>query len=36
MFKVYKKIGKGSFASVYLAQRIEDGKELAVKAFAKS
>lgn len=26
MFKVFKKIGKGNFASVYLAERIEDGK----------
>lgn len=25
MFKVFKKIGKGNFASVYLAERIEDG-----------
>ncbi|CAD8048082.1 unnamed protein product [Paramecium primaurelia] len=35
-FKVYKKIGKGSFASVYLAQRIEDGTRMAVKAFCKN
>ncbi|CAD8137365.1 unnamed protein product [Paramecium octaurelia] len=35
-FKVYKKIGKGSFASVYLAQRIEDGTKMAVKAFCKN
>jgi serine/threonine protein kinase len=26
MFKVFKKIGKGNFASVYLAERIEDGQ----------
>ncbi|CAK69345.1 unnamed protein product (macronuclear) [Paramecium tetraurelia] len=35
MFRVYKKIGKGNFASVYMAERIEDGEEMAIKAFAK-
>jgi calcium-dependent protein kinase len=33
--KASKKIGKGNFASVYLTQRIEDGKSFAVKAFSK-
>ncbi|CAD8133030.1 unnamed protein product [Paramecium pentaurelia] len=36
MFKVFKKIGKGNFASVYLAERIEDGQQMAIKAFSKS
>jgi serine/threonine protein kinase len=36
MFKVYKKIGKGNFASVYLAERIEDGQQMAIKAFSKA
>ncbi|CAD8060351.1 unnamed protein product [Paramecium primaurelia] len=35
MFRVYKKIGKGNFASVYLAQKIEDSKKMAIKAFSK-
>jgi hypothetical protein len=43
MFRVFKKIGKGNFASVlnlnlfkvYMAEKIEDGSEMAVKAFAK-
>lgn len=35
LFKVYKKIGKGNFASVYLAERIEDGQNMAIKAFSK-
>ncbi|CAD8152229.1 unnamed protein product [Paramecium pentaurelia] len=35
MFRVYKKIGKGNFASVYQAERIEDNQQLAIKAFAK-
>jgi hypothetical protein len=26
LFKVFKKIGKGNFASVYLAERLEDGQ----------
>ena len=36
MFKVFKKIGKGNFASVYLAERVEDGQQMAIKAFSKS
>jgi calcium-dependent protein kinase len=35
LFKAHKKIGKGNFASVYLAERHEDGKFFAVKAFSK-
>ncbi|CAD8145155.1 unnamed protein product [Paramecium pentaurelia] len=35
MFRIYKKIGKGNFASVYLAQNIESGKNMAIKAFSK-
>ncbi|KAM3141261.1 hypothetical protein pb186bvf_006646 [Paramecium bursaria] len=35
MFRVFKKIGKGNFASVYLAERIEDNIRMAVKAFSK-
>ena len=34
-FKPRKKIGKGSFATVYLVERIETGEEYAVKAFSK-
>ena len=34
-FKPIKKIGKGNFASVYLAEKIENGSKYAVKAFAK-
>ena len=34
-FKPKKKIGKGAFASVYLAARISDGKHFAIKAFSK-
>ena len=34
-FKPIKKIGKGNFASVYLAQKLEDGVSYAVKAFSK-
>ena len=34
-FKPKKKIGKGNFASVYLAEKIESGKNYAVKAFSK-
>lgn len=34
-FKPLKKIGKGNFASVYLAQKLEDGNHYAVKAFSK-
>jgi serine/threonine protein kinase len=33
---VFKKIGKGNFASVYLAERVEDGKQMAIKAFSKA
>jgi serine/threonine protein kinase len=33
---VFKKIGKGSFASVYLTERVEDGKQMAIKAFSKN
>ncbi len=35
-FKVQSQIGEGSFAKVYLANRNLDGKEFAVKAFAKA
>jgi serine/threonine protein kinase len=35
LFKPIKKIGKGNFASVYLAERLEDKKLVAVKAFSK-
>jgi serine/threonine protein kinase len=35
LFKPIKKIGKGNFASVYLAERLEDHKMVAVKAFSK-
>lgn len=34
-FKPKKKIGKGNFASVYLAEKIETGRNYAVKAFSK-
>ena len=34
-FKPIKKIGKGNFASVYLAEKFEDGRKYAVKAFSK-
>jgi serine/threonine protein kinase len=34
-FKPKKKIGKGNFASVYLAEKLEDGRSYAVKAFSK-
>lgn len=30
-----KKIGKGNFAAVYLAQKLEDKANYAVKAFSK-
>lgn len=33
--KPIKKIGKGNFASVYLATRIEDQLKFAIKAFSK-
>ncbi|CAK68809.1 unnamed protein product (macronuclear) [Paramecium tetraurelia] len=35
MFRVYKKIGKGNFASVYMAQNIENEKNMAIKVFSK-
>lgn len=35
LFRAHKKIGKGNFASVYLAERLEDDKMFAVKAFSK-
>ncbi|KAL4438341.1 hypothetical protein ABPG74_009764 [Tetrahymena malaccensis] len=35
LFRAHKKIGKGNFASVYLAERLEDEKMFAVKAFSK-
>jgi len=34
-FKPKKKIGKGNFAFVYLAEKIETGRSYAVKAFSK-
>ena len=34
-FKPKKKIGKGNFASVYLAEKLEIGKSFAIKAFSK-
>lgn len=35
MFKPMKKLGKGSFASVYEVERLTDRKKFAVKAFSK-
>lgn len=35
LFKAKKKIGKGAFATVYLAERLRDHKMVAVKAFSK-
>ena len=35
LFKAKKKIGKGAFATVYLAERLRDKKMVAVKAFSK-
>lgn len=35
LFKAKKKIGKGAFATVYLAERLSDKKMFAVKAFSK-
>jgi serine/threonine protein kinase len=35
LFKAKKKIGKGAFATVYLAERLRDHKLVAVKAFSK-
>jgi hypothetical protein len=35
LFKAKKKIGKGAFATVYLAERLRDRTMVAVKAFSK-
>lgn len=35
IYKPIKKIGRGNFATVYLALRLEDDKRFAVKAFSK-
>ena len=35
LFRAKKKIGKGAFATVYLAERLRDHKMVAVKAFSK-
>ncbi len=35
LFKAKKQIGKGAFATVYLAERLQDKKLVAVKAFSK-
>ena len=35
LFRAKKKIGKGAFATVYLAQRLIDKQMVAVKAFSK-
>ena len=35
LFKAKRKIGKGAFAAVYLAERLTDNKMVAVKAFSK-
>ena len=35
LFRAQRKIGKGNFASVYLAERLEDDLMFAVKAFSK-
>jgi serine/threonine protein kinase len=35
LFKAKKKIGKGAFATVYLAERLIDKKLVAIKAFSK-
>lgn len=35
LFKAKRKIGKGAFATVYLAERLRDHKMVAVKAFSK-
>ena len=34
-FKAKRRIGQGSFAKVYLAERLEDEKMFAVKAFKR-
>lgn len=35
LFKAKKRIGKGAFATVYLAERLTDKKLVALKAFSK-
>lgn len=35
MFKPFKKLGKGNFASVYEVERLTDHRRFAVKAFSK-
>ncbi|CAK94348.1 unnamed protein product (macronuclear) [Paramecium tetraurelia] len=35
LYRVYKQIGRGNFASVYYAQRVDDGQNMAIKAFSK-
>ena len=35
LFKAKRKIGKGAFATVYLAERLRDHRMVAVKAFSK-
>ena len=35
MFKPFKKLGKGNFASVYEVERVTDHAKFAVKAFSK-
>ena len=35
LFKPIKKVGKGNFATVYLATKYDDTKRYAVKAFSK-
>lgn len=34
-YRAIKKIGKGNFASVYMAEKIESGEKFAIKAFCK-
>lgn len=35
LFKAKKKIGKGTFATVYLAENLKNNKMVSVKAFSK-
>jgi serine/threonine protein kinase len=35
LFKALRRVGKGNFASVYLGERLRDGRQFAIKAFAK-
>lgn len=35
LFKAKRKVGKGAFATVYLAERLRDHQMVAVKAFSK-